>query len=118
MKKSNKLILAGFLLVVFIITAINVTIYAKYKNGDYTIYHAEDYMEPVPMDPFPGIRFISVYNIVGGVATFGDTAEVEKGIEKNRMQYSRVGDTLVITGMEKENQRGRYRTAFTFPKER
>ena len=115
MKKSNKLILAGFLLIVFIITAINVTIYAKYKRGDYTIYHAEDYMEPVSMDSFPGIKFISIYNIVGGVATFGDIAEVEKGIEKNRLQYSRVGDSLVITGMEKDNQRGRYRIAFTFP---
>jgi len=115
MKKSNKLILAGFLLIVFIITAINVTIYAKYKRGDYTIYHAEDYMEQVSMDSFPGIKFISIYNIVGGVATFGDIAEVEKGIEKNRLQYSRVGDSLVITGMEKDNQRGRYRIAFTFP---
>jgi hypothetical protein len=116
MKKSNKLILAGFLLMVLIITAIHITIYAKYKNGEYTIYNVEDHLMPDSMESFPGIRFISVRNIPGGVAKFGDIAQVEK-IDENQIQYSRNGDTLIVTGRDGGvNQRVvRDRVAFTFP---
>jgi hypothetical protein len=116
MKKSNKLILAGFLLMIAIITAIHITIYAKYKKGEYSIYNVEDHLVPASMESFPGIRFISVRNIPGGEAKFGDIAQVEK-YDDNRMQYSRNGDTLIITGDSSGVNKHimRDHVAFTFP---
>jgi hypothetical protein len=115
MKKSNKLLLAGFLLLVFIIIGIHMTLYAKYKNGEYTIYNREDFQTPLSMESFAGIKFISVRNVHGATIKFGDTAEVEKGFE-NRMQYTRYGDTLVITGKDFAGQRIiRDRITFTLP---
>ncbi|MEO8404376.1 MAG: hypothetical protein ABI480_07270 [Chitinophagaceae bacterium] len=115
MKKSDKLIIAGFLLVICIITAIHITIYAKYKKGEYSIYNVEDNQVAASMESFPGIKFISLRNIPASAAKFGDIAQVEKGFE-NQIQYSRNGDTLVITGREAINHRDiRDRATFTFP---
>jgi hypothetical protein len=104
MKKSNKLILGGFLMVILIITAIHVTLYAKYKSGDYTLYNPEENRAPVPMESFPNIRFVSVRNLPGGAVKFGDVAQVEKGFE-NHIQYRQNGDTLVITGKGRYDRR-------------
>jgi hypothetical protein len=115
MKKSNKLLLVGFLTVILLITAINITIYAKYKNGDYTIYNAEDYLKPPSMESFPNIKFISIRNVQGATIRFGDVAQVEKENE-NRVQYALYGDTLLITGRGRSNQLVvRERVAFTLP---
>jgi hypothetical protein len=115
MKNSNKLLLGGFLIVIFFITAIHVTLYAKYKNGEYTIYNAEDYLVPPSMESFPDIKFVSVRNLPGAAIKFGDVAQVEKGFE-NRIRYVRNGDTLVITGRGRSRQLAvRDRVAFIFP---
>jgi len=107
--------MAGFLLLIFIITAIHFTIYARYKNGEYSIYNVEDHLVPASMESFPGIRFISVRDIPGATAKFGDIAQVEKDVEHG-IQYSRNGDTLVIAGKNGVNQRViRDRVVFTFP---
>ena len=97
------------------ITAIHITIYAKYKNGGYSIYNVEDHLVPASMESFRGIRFISVRNIHGAAVRFGDIAQVEKGVGPG-MQYFRNGDTLVITSRDEANKRViRDRVAFTFP---
>ena len=98
MKKSNKLLLAGFLAVVLLITAIHISLYAKYKNGDYTIFHAAD-LTPQSMEPFPNILFVSVRNVIGGTVRFSDVAGLEK-LEESDIQYVRKGDTLLITGRQ------------------
>ena len=103
MKKSNKLLLAGFLAVVVLITAIHVSLYAKYKNGNYTIFHAAD-LSPQSMEPFPNVLFISIRNVAGATVTFSDMAAVEKVAEGN-IQYVRSGDTLLITGRAGVNTR-------------
>lgn len=103
MKKSNKLLLAGFLAVVVLITAIHVSLYAKYKNGNYTIFHATD-LSPQSMEPFPNVLFISIRNVAGATVTFSDVAAVEK-VEEGNIQYVRKGDTLLITGREGVNRR-------------
>src|SRR5829696_7722228 len=103
MKKSNKLLLAGFLAVVLLISAIHITLYAKYKAGDYTIYNPEDDLTAQSMQSFPNILFVSVQNVPLGNVKYHDVAQVEKG-EEDDIQYVRKGDTLVITG--KDNERG------------
>lgn len=94
----------GFLLIILIIAATHIAIYAKYKNGAYTIYNVEDHRTRVPMDSFPRVRFISVRDLPYAQARFGDIAQVEKGIE-NQVLYVRNGDTLIITGKNQHDQR-------------
>jgi hypothetical protein len=103
MKKSNKLLIGGFLTVLLFITAIHVSLYAKYKSGDYTIYNAEDDMSQLSMQQFPNILFVSVQNVPNAYVKFGAVAQMEKGAEDG-LQYVRKGDTLQITG--KETQQG------------
>ena len=99
MKKSNKLLLGGFLAGLLLITAIHITLYAKYKNGDYTIYNPDDNLTAQSLQTFPNILFVSVRNVHGGTVNFSDVAGVEKGEEEN-IEYVQKGDTLLITGRD------------------
>jgi hypothetical protein len=96
MKKSNKLLLGGFLTLLLIFAAIHIALYAKYKSGDYTIYNGEDDLTSLSMQQFPNILFISVRNVPGATVKFSDVAQVKKG-EDEELQYARKGDTLQIT---------------------
>jgi hypothetical protein len=100
MKKSNKLLLGGFLAGLLLITAIHITLYAKYKNGDYTIYNPDDNLTAQSLQTFPNILFVSVRN-VNGTVNFSDVAGVEKGEgEEENIEYVQKGDTLLITGRD------------------
>jgi hypothetical protein len=99
MKKSNKLLLGGFLTVMLMITGIHIALFAKYKNGNYTIYHAEDRRAQYPMQSFPNVSFVTIRDMRGVTIQFGDIAEVEKDKE-DVMQYVQKGDSLVITGRD------------------
>ncbi len=115
MKKSNKILLAGFLTGLLLITAIHVTLYAKYKAGNYTIYHAEDGLERQSMQTFPNILFVSVRYVPDATVKFSDVAGVEKS-EEAGIVYVRRGDTLLITGSDSANQRGTgHPVAFNLP---
>ncbi|MET0391809.1 MAG: hypothetical protein ABW019_01655 [Chitinophagaceae bacterium] len=98
MKKSNKLLLGGLLTLILLIVAMHIALYAKYKNGDYTIYHPEDELADI-MKPFPGVSFVTLLNVYAVNVRFGDKAEVEKG-EEDVIQAVQKGDTLIITGQE------------------
>jgi hypothetical protein len=95
MKKSNKLLLGGFLTVILLITGIHIALYAKYKNGNYTIYHPED----SSLQSFPGVSFVTVRNVGGATVHFGDIAELQK-VKGDVLQYVQKGDSLVITGRD------------------
>ncbi|HEY0039644.1 MAG TPA: hypothetical protein VGB71_03225 [Flavisolibacter sp.] len=115
MKKSNKLLLAGFLIGLLFISAIHFTLYAKYKAGNYTAYNAEDDLTPQAMQSFPNILFVTVRNVPGATVKFSDVAQVEK-IEDNGMQYVQKGDTLLITGSGRVNHDDfDQRVAFNLP---
>jgi hypothetical protein len=109
MKKSNKLLLVGFLTLPLIFAAIHIALYAKYKAGDYTTYNTEDDLARLSMEQFPNILFVSVRNVAGATVKFSEVAQVEKN-EKGDIQFSRKGDTLEITG--KTNQQ-EYRRPIT-----
>jgi hypothetical protein len=115
MKKSNKLLLGGFITGLLLITAIHVTLYAKYKAGDYTLYSAENDLASQSMQTFPNIAFVSVRNVPDATVKFSDVAQVEKG-EEAGVVYVRRGDTLLITGIDSEkNHDFRYRVALNLP---
>ncbi|HEX2606711.1 MAG TPA: hypothetical protein VHK91_04995 [Flavisolibacter sp.] len=97
MKKSNKLLLGGFLAVLLLTISIHVTLYAKYKRGDYTIYHEEDELPRNSLQSFPHIRAVSIQNVADAIIQFSDVAQVKKD-EDNGLQYQQTGDSLTITG--------------------
>jgi hypothetical protein len=111
MKKSNKLLLGGFLTLLLIFAAIHIALYAKYKGGDYTIYNAEDDLARLSMQQFPNILFVSVRNVPGATVKFSDVAQVEKS-EEDDIQYTRKGDTLQITGSSDQQEFSRPLTIF------
>jgi hypothetical protein len=98
MKKSNKLLLVGFLTGLLLITAIHVSLYAKYKAGNYTIYNAEEDLKRQSLHTFPNILFVSLRNVPEGTVRFGDVAKMEKGDED--IVYVQKGDTLLISGTD------------------
>lgn len=98
MKKSNILLLVGFLAVLLFITAIHITLYAKYQSGDYINYNAEQDLAPQVLQSFPNIVFVSVSNVPAATVRFGDVAQVEKSDDNEGVEFVQKGDTLLITG--------------------
>jgi hypothetical protein len=80
-----------------LITGIHVALFAKYKNGNYTIYHPEEKRAGDRMQSFPGVSFVIVRNVGSATIQFGARTEVEKGKE-DVVQYIQKGDSLIITG--------------------
>jgi hypothetical protein len=116
MKKSNKLLLGGFLALLLLISAIHVSLYAKYKAGNYTIYNAEEDLIPQAIESFPNVLLVSVRNVRGATVTFGDVAQMEKSDESD-VHYVRKGDTLLIAGNDSTNQGGfRHAVSFKLPR--
>ena len=99
MKKSNKLLLGGFLTLLVFITAIHITLYAKYKAGNFIVYNPEDDLARQSMQSFPNILFVSVRNVSGATVRFSDVAQVEKS-EAEDLQYVQKGDTLIISSKD------------------
>jgi len=96
MKKSNLLLIVGFLGIILLVTAIHISLYAKYKSGDFTIYNEEEDFVADALQTFPNIAFVSVRNVPVVNVKFSDVAQVEK-TDNEDLQYSRSGDTLVIS---------------------
>jgi hypothetical protein len=103
MKKSNKLLLGGFSAGILFITAMHLTIYAKYKSGDYSTFNIEDELGSYAMQSFPHILFVSVRNVPDATVKFGDVAQVQK--DEEAIQYVQKGDTLLITGSDSTHQK-------------
>jgi hypothetical protein len=95
MKKSNKLLLGGFLTVILMITGIHIVLFAKYKNGNYTIYR-DDKEKNERMQSFPNVSYVIIRNVNNATVQFGDSAAVEKDRE-DVIKYEQKGDSLIIT---------------------
>lgn len=105
----------GFLTALLLITAIHLTLYAKYKAGDFTVYHAADDLASGSVQLFPNILFVSVRNVSDASVQFSDVAGVEKDGEDD-VSYVQKGDTLLITGRDSLDQRGvRHHVVFSMP---
>lgn len=95
MKMSNKLLLIGFLTGLLLISAIHVSLYAKYKKGDYTLYHEEDRLRP-GQQSFPQIKSVSFTNLPGVVVKFGGVTRIDTSDTRIEVTYH--GNTLQISG--------------------
>jgi len=97
MRTSNKLLLGGFLAVLLLLMAIHITLYAKYKKGDYTTYHSREHDRRAVLLSFTGIRHVKVHGVWGVKAVFAEKAQVMEGIS-DKIKFVQKGDTLEISG--------------------
>ncbi|MCG2615172.1 hypothetical protein LZZ85_12805 [Terrimonas sp. NA20] len=102
MKKSNKILLGGFLTILLLITGVHIALYAKYKSGHYTIYKPGDTDQRTPTQSFPNVSIVTIRNTAVDIS-FGDTLSVEKGKEKF-VRFVQQGDSLVITPRAEEER--------------
>jgi len=96
MKKSNQILLGGFIVVIVLITAIHISLYAKYKSGQYTIYKPQEKTEVKGMEQFPGVRKVTLVTLQHVQIQFAEQAAVQKG--RDGVRYQLYGDSLVISG--------------------
>jgi hypothetical protein len=115
MKKSNKILLGGFLTVILLIAGIHIALFAKYKSGNYTIYHPEDKRADGRMKSFSNVSFVIIRNVGNASIQFGARAEVEK-TKEDVVQYVQKADSLIITGDDySDRPDGRRPVNFTLP---
>jgi hypothetical protein len=105
MKKSNLLLLNGFIAIIVLVTAIHLKLYATYKKGDYTVHKREDFFKSYPKQQFSHVKFVVLQNIPSASVRFADTAQVEKS-ENSGIQYIQTGDTLVVSGRNTAEMEG------------
>jgi len=98
MKTSNKILLTFFVAAILMMTAVHLTLYAKYKRGDVSLFQ-EIKEERFEDHPLPAVKYVSVTGLM--LCKIIPSAEPKIGIAKNkgsRLKYTVVNDTLVITG--------------------
>lgn len=98
MKTSNKIILAYFLFALLGVTAVHVTLYAKYKRGEFVPFDKvrEDRMEEIAL---PGIKYVTVTGLQR--CNILPATEPKMKMQKmsgGRLKYTIVKDTLIIIG--------------------
>jgi len=103
MRTSNKIILGIFLAPLIILTALHLTLYAKYKSGNYTV------MKTVTEDRFTRLVLTHIVSVsVYGLNDFNimpsDTTKLEIEKEHDRLHYVVNGDSLVIRGDSANDQ--------------
>lgn len=112
MKKSNALLLGGFLALTLLVSAIHLTLYAKYKSGNYTVYDEDD-LALQSVQSFPNVLIVSVRDVQGATVVFSDAARLEK--EQEGIQYVQKGDTLQISGSRTNQEEHRTHATFHVP---
>lgn len=105
MKTSNKLLLAGFLMVVALISALHITLYAKYKAGNYSTYNADDELPADALQSFPNTRVVVLRNLRQANVQFANSTQLER-TEEGGFQVQQRGDTLVIAAKDSTKQDG------------
>jgi|RhiMetdeSRZDD1v2_1073273.scaffolds.fasta_scaffold02711_6 hypothetical protein len=98
MKKSNKILLTYFLFALLAVTAVHVTLYAKYKRGEYVSFDKvrEQRMDEIAL---PVVKYVWLTGLQR--CTILPATSTKMKVVKlpgSRMKYNVVNDTLFITG--------------------
>ena len=112
MKTSNKILLGTFLAVLIILLSVHISLYAKYKKGEFKI--VGDDMWPTNMITYSldDIKYVSVDNLENLVIRHGDSSKLryDKPIEgdDNSLSVTKKDDTLFLSGKSEKNKNGRW----------
>lgn len=103
MKKSNKLLFGAFIGGILFLSAIHISLFAKYRSGDHIPFTGE--MESLFMQSYPHVKFVSIRNVENIAIQFGDSLKTEKAEDKD-LKFSQEGDTLHIQRADTASQDG------------
>ena len=112
MKTSNKILLGTFFTLLFIILAVHITLYAKYKKGDYTL--VSDDMWPTNMITYSleNVKYVSLDNIDNITVSTSDSSKLQydKADEgdENILSVIKKDDTLFLSGKSATRNEGRW----------
>ena len=112
MKTSNKILLGTFFTLLFIILAVHITLYAKYKKGDYTL--VSDDMWPTNMITYSleNVKYVSLDNIENITVSTSDSNKLQydKADEgdENILSVIKKDDTLFLSGKSTTRNEGRW----------
>jgi hypothetical protein len=101
MKKSNKILLGGFVTFLLIISVFHIILYAKYKKGDLTIYDETNELKSKQIKSVPQAKYVVIRNLNHATITFGEVPGVE---ENPYVKHDVVGDSLIISGYVGQDQ--------------
>jgi hypothetical protein len=96
MKTSNKLLLGIFLSILLLTTTIQLMVFAKYKRGDYTPFHREEFYS-LNKFTLPPVRFVSITGLGNCVISNSDSTRLEvQDYKDSQIVYSVQNETLII----------------------
>jgi|SRR5687768_3270349 len=112
MKTSNKILLGTFLAVLLILFSVHISLYAKYKKGEFKI--AGDDMWPTNMITYSldDVKYVSVDNLENLVIGQGDSSKLRydkpiKG-DENMLSVTKKNDTLFLSGKNAKDKNGKW----------
>lgn len=112
MKTSNKILLGAFLTALLILISLHITIYAKYKNGDYTEVSDTMWMPNMATLSLDDVKVVAVDNIESVALHLSDSSKLqyEKAAEdeENMLTFTKKEDTLFVAGKSRRNKEGRW----------
>lgn len=112
MKTSNKILLGTFLAGLIILLGVQVSLYAKYKKGEFKL--VGDDMWPTNMITYSleDVKYVSVENLDNLIIRQGDSSRLryDKPIEgdDNKLSVIQKDDTLFLSGKGSANEDGRW----------
>jgi hypothetical protein len=112
MKTSNKILLGAFLTAMLIIASIHITLYAKYKRGEYKIAEDEMWLPNMLTYPLADVKYVSLENLENINISQGDSTKLqyEKADEDddNILSVTKNHDTLFLKGQSVGKTEGRW----------
>ena len=112
MKTSNKILLGAFFTAMLIILSIHITLYAKYKKGEYKIAEDEMWLPNMLTYPLEDVKYVSLENLDNITITPGDSTKLqyEKADEDddNILSVTKNHDTLFLKGQSVGKTEGRW----------
>ena len=104
MKKSNKILLGGLLTIIFILVAIHIGLYAKYKSGDFVVYDETTMNPDLIVDNYTNINKVVVSNRANTIIKVGDNTRIEQYRKSDEVRISQNGNVLMISGRDTSDQ--------------
>jgi hypothetical protein len=112
MKTSNKILLIAFITALLILISINVTIYAKYRKGEFTVMTDDYWMPNMASFSMQDVKYVSIDNIenISVHASDSNVLKYDKGDGKdeNVLTFNRRHDTLFVAGKSTRSEVGRW----------
>src|SRR5687768_8086771 len=118
MKTSNKILLGTFVTALLILAGVHIAIYARFHGGHFTEKGFNAALDPdMKRYPLDKVAYIKVHNVSVNIHPDKDAAPllVYSKHEENRYKIERKGDTLVLSGKEKDRNRWHSSVHFNVP---